>query len=238
VPYLIPLIEDIPTDEKIEKGRKLLPLVRNDNLERLLTQLAEAEFPVTRMLALFVIGDQIPDQSFIPVVESRLEDPDPYVRESAEFALARINNQEASMPESIEIINKLKAFTLFEDMGVRELHAIATVVSVERFKPGDLIIVEKEANSAIYLIVSGKVGIVGGYGTSDEKEKAVIANGAFMGELSMFTRLPPNATCIAKEETEALVLPHHQFVEIMRVYPQIGINLCRFFSLNLRRAVY
>jgi CRP-like cAMP-binding protein len=154
------------------------------------------------------------------------------------YAMARINSEDAPMPEAIETINKLKTFPLFEDMGVRELYAIATVVTLERFQPDDLIIVEGEDNSSIYMIVSGNVGIISGYGTENEREKVVIGDGSFMGELSMFTRQPPNATCIAKEPTEALVLPHHQFVEIMRVYPQIGINLCRFFSNKLRQAVY
>ena len=237
-PYLIPLIEDVPIDEKIENGRKLLPLVRNDNLDRLLTMLAESDNPVTRMLALFVIGEQLPDQNFIPVVESRLEDPDAPVRELAQFAMARINSEEAPMPEAIELINKLKTFPLFEDLGFRELYAIATVVTLEHFKPNDLIIVEGEDNSSIYMIVSGQVRILTDYGTENEKEKVVIGDGSFMGELSMFTRQPPNATCMAKETTEALVLPHHQFIEIMRVYPQIGINLCKFFSNKLRQAVY
>ena len=65
-----------------------------------------------------------------------------------------------------------------------------------------------------------------------------LGDGAFLGELSMFTRLPPNATCVAVGDLECFVLRHHQFLEIMRVYPQIGINLCGFFSLKCRTALY
>ena len=123
-------------------------------------------------------------------------------------------------------------------MGIRELHAIATVLKVEHFAAGDAMIVEGEENSTIYLVMSGSVRIVNGWGTPNEKERAVIGAGSFLGELSMFTRMPPNATCIAAEESEAFLLPHHQFIEIMRVYPQIGINLCRFFSMKCRQAIY
>jgi hypothetical protein len=237
-PYLIPLIEDIPLDEKIEKGRKLLPLIRNDNPERLLTLLAEAEDVVTRMLALFVIAEQMPDSSFVPVVELRLEDEDRDVRTMAAYALARLRNEVVQMPGIIDTMNKLKSFSIFEGMGIRELHAIASVLNVEKFAPGDTLIRENEDNSSIYLVVSGKVDVITGYGTPEEHRKATIGEGSFLGELSMFTRLPPNATCLAAEETEAYVLQHHQFVEIMKVYPQIAINLCRFFSMTLRRASY
>jgi hypothetical protein len=237
-PYLIPLIEDVPLDEKIEKGRQHFPLLRKDNPERLLTFLAESDDPVTRIMALFVIAERMPDQSFTPVIEQRLTDENPGVQELARYALARTRNEVAQMPEIIEMINKLRNFTLFEDMGIRELHAIATVLKVEHFAAGDAMIVEGEENSTIYLVMSGSVRIVNGWGTPNEKERAVIGAGSFLGELSMFTRMPPNATCIAAEESEAFLLPHHQFIEIMRVYPQIGINLCRFFSMKCRQAVY
>lgn len=237
-PYLIPLIDDIPLDEKIEKGRELLPLMRSDAPDRLLTILAEAEDPLTRMLALFVVAECVCDLSFIPVIESRLVDEDPYVRQLAGYALSRCNNEDAAMPEIIDIVNKLKTFSIFEGMGVRELHAIATVLNVETFQPGDVLIKENEENSSLYLLVSGKVEIYSGYGTPAQQLKTALGEGFFLGDLSMFTRMAPNATCIAADITEAYVLQHHRFVEIMKVYPQIGINLCRFFSLKLRQASY
>ena len=55
LPYLLPLIDDLPLDEKIEKGRKLFNLVSRDEPERLLTFLSHSEDPVTRMLSLYVI---------------------------------------------------------------------------------------------------------------------------------------------------------------------------------------
>ena len=88
------------------------------------------------MLALFVIGDQMPGRSFIPIIEARLDDKFPYVREIAQYALARSMNEVAPMPDIIERINRLKNFSIFEGMGVRELHALASVVNVEHFKSG------------------------------------------------------------------------------------------------------
>lgn len=236
--YLIPLIEDIPVNEKIEAGQKLLPLVRNETPDRLLNILGDAQDPVTRMLALFVIGERAPRPSFIPLIQQRLEDEDPFVRELAGYALKRCMNEVATMPDIIERIAKLRTFGIFEGMGVRELHAIASVVSVEHFEPGDIMIKEGEENSSIYLVVAGNVTVYRGYGTPEQREKATIGPGAFLGELSLFTRMAPNATCAAAEPAEAYVLRHHQFQEIMRVYPQIGINLCRFFTMKLRQVAY
>ena len=152
--------------------------------------------------------------------------------------MKRSMSEVADMPDVISRINTLKNFTIFEGMGIRELHAIASVVTVEIFKPGDVMIREGEENSSIYLVVQGKITIFEGYGSDAQKEKVTIGEGSFLGELSLFTRLPPNATCVAAEQTKAYVLRHHQFQEIMRVYPQIGINLCRFFTMKLRQIAY
>ena len=237
-PYLIPLIDDIPLAEKIDHGKKLFPLMRSETVERVLTNLADSDDPVTRMLALFVIGEESPRQIFIPIIERRLDDESPSVRELAEYALKRTMNEVAPMPNIIEKFNVLKGFSIFEGMGIRELHAIASVLTVERYEPGYVIIKEGETNSSIYLIVSGNVTIYDKYETPEQREKITIGEGSFLGELSLFSQMPPNATCIAATDVEAYVLRHHQFQEIMRVYPQIGINLCRFFTVKLRQVAY
>ena len=238
--YLIPLLEDVPLDRKIEAGRRLFPLMRNETLERILTLLAGADDPVTRLLAVYVIGEQKPERAFVPVLESRLEDESPFVQEVARSALKRAFNEvaEMPMPTIIEKINKLKDFSIFEGMGVREFHAIASVLNVEHFEGGDVLIKEGEENSSIYLMVRGKIIVYEGFGTDRQKEKVALGPGSFVGELSLFSRMPPNATCVAAEPVEVFVLRHHQFQEIMRVYPQIGINLCRFFTMKLRAIAY
>jgi ATP/ADP translocase len=239
--FLVPLIEDIPLDEKIVAGRALFPLMRNATTERVLTLLAQDEDTVTRMLAMYVIGEATPSYNFIPVVESGLEDRSRDVADIARYTINRITNEVddmAEVPDIIERINKLREFSIFEGMGIRELHAIASVISVEHFSPGDIMIKEGEDNTSIYLVMSGKIIIYDGFGTERQREKVTIGEGAFLGELSLFSRMPPNATCVAAEPTEAYVLRHYQFQEIMRVYPQIGINLCKFFTMKLRQISY
>ncbi len=238
VPFLIPLIEDIPLDEKIEKGRRIFPLIRQETHGRVLTFLASGDDPVKRLIAILVIAETLPEKSFIPLLEAHLDDDSDEVQQAAEYALKRVNNEVGKMPEILDKINNLKMFSIFEGMGVRELHAIASVVSLEYYSPGDVLIREQEENSSIYLIVKGDITIYKGYGTPDQIEKVTIGPGSFMGELSLFTRMAPNATCVAATPTEAYVLRHQQFQGIMRIYPQIGINLCTFFTMKLRQTSY
>ena len=138
--YLLPLIEQIPDAEKIRKGRDLFPLVRNETEDRLFNYLIGSDDPITRMLALFTVGEQFSKTCYVPVAQSCLNDRFRYVAEIADYAIRRINGEDLPMPDVMEKINKLRGFTIFEGMGIRELHAIASVLTVEQFSPGDIMI--------------------------------------------------------------------------------------------------
>jgi len=227
LPYLLPLIDDIPLDEKIETGRKHFNLVARDQPERLLALLIHSEDRVTRMLTVYAMADLTGNAAFIPIIESQLEDADPHVRQVAEYASDKAMGKEPRLPEIIDLISKLKAFTLFEGLGIRELHAVASIAKRETLQPGDIIIRAGEENPSIYLILSGRIATYADYQTADQKElRASEANG-YLNFVPMFTSEPPMNTSVATEESEVLVLPQSQFHEIMRVYPQIGLNLLK-----------
>jgi len=234
LPYLLPLIDDLPLDEKIEKGRKIFNLVSRDEPERLLTFLSQSGDPVTRMLSVYVISDLMPNVAYIPVIESLLEDEDPFVRQVAEFAYAKEMNKEGTMPEVIEIINQLKTFALFEGLGTRELHAVATIAREQKFSPQDIVIRAGEENHSIYLILSGQIATFHDYGTPEQKELRSAGTGGYLNFIPAFLHQPAVNTSVAVAGTEALVLPQSQFHEIMTVYPQIGLNLLGIAAHLLR----
>jgi len=234
LPYLIPLIDELPLDEKIEKGRKLFNLVERDAPERLLTYLCHSGDPLTRMLSLYVIADLMPNVAFIPVIESLLEDEDGYVRQVAEFAYTRETNKEGEMPEIIELINKLKTFALFEGLGTRELHALATITREQEFKPQDIVIRAGEENRSVYLVLSGRITTFHDYETPDQKELRTAESSGYLNFIPAFLHQPALNTSVAAEATDVLVLPQSQFHEIMRIYPQIGLNLLGLAAKLLR----
>jgi hypothetical protein len=235
VPYLLPLIDDVPLDEKIEKGRKLFNLVERASIERLLTLLTQSPDPVTRMLALTVMGDLMPNPALVPVIDSCLDDEDRFVRQMARYALERDENEEAPMPEVFNILEKLKSFALFEGLGTRELHAVASVVKQETFKLGDILIRPGDESRSIYLVISGQVTVFSGYGTTDQREVFVNGPGGYSGFIPMFADAPPTNTSVATADTEVFMLHQSQFQEIIRVYPAIALNLLRISALQFRK---
>ena len=170
LPYLLPLIDDVPLEEKIEKGRKMFNLVRSDETERLFALLAQSEDGLTRLLVLYAAADLMPNPALVPVIESRLDDQDPFVRQAAEYASAIASGKEAPMPEIIDIINKLKTFPLFEGLGTRELHGVASIAKPTKSAKGEIVLRAGEDNPSIYLIVSGQITIYQNYGAAEQTE--------------------------------------------------------------------
>lgn len=235
LPYLLPLIDDLPLSEKIEKGRKLFNLVSKDDLERLLALLAHSGDRVARLLAVYVMADLLPNQALIPVIESRREDQDPFVRQVAEYASAKALGKEAPMPEIIETINRLKSFELFEGLGTRELHAVATIAKPEKLQTGDVIIRAGEENPSIYLVISGQITTYHNYQTPEQEAARTAEANGYLNFVPMFAHVPPANTSVVTQDAEVLVIPQSQFHEIMRVYPQIGLNLLKMAAMVFRQ---
>lgn len=235
IPYLLPLIDDIPLDEKIKTGRKHFNLVARDQPERLLALLVHSEDSVTRMLTVYAMADLTENAAFIPIIESELEDEDPLVRQVAEYASAKAMGKEPQMPEIIDLIAKLKTFSLFDGLGTRELHALATIAEQQKLQVGDMIIRAGEDNPSIYLILSGKIVTYGNYRTTEEKELRVTEANGYLNFVPMFTNEPPVNTSVATIKSDVLVFPQSRFHEIMRVYPQIGLNLLKLAAGMFRQ---
>ena len=142
------------------------------------------------------------------------------------------------MPEIIDLITKLKAFSLFDGLGTRELHAVASIAKRETLRAGDLIIRAEEENPSIYLILSGMIATYSDYQTPQQKELRVTEANGYLNFVPMFVDEPPANTSVATVESEVLVLPQSQFHEIMRVYPQIGLNLLKMAAGIFRQMGY
>jgi hypothetical protein len=234
--FLIPLIDAVPVVIKIDKGRRVLPLMKTHHFERILTWLATSNDITTRMLAAYVIGESTTRENFYPTLETMMADTDQGVRQTALYAVKRCFKEVTAMPDIIEQLDKLKDFIIFDGMGIRELHAIASIATLETFSAQETIIRADEDNFSLYLLLKGRLHIISGYKTPEERIERTIGPGGFMGELRLFTGIPDRTTCIASETSEALVIGKNHFQEIMKIYPQIGINLCLFFSLRLASA--
>ncbi len=235
---LICLIDKKPLDEMVKCGWEFYPVRPTPRVDRTLLALSESDLPLTSALALMAMAETGPQPCFLPAVESSLGNMHTLVRNAAGYALQGHRGQEAKMPELVEQIGLLQQFPIFHELELLELHAIASVLESERFDPGEVIVREGVDNSSIYLLLKGSVGVYERYGSGAQKEKAVLGPNQIFGELSFFTGSQPRSTCVAVGPVEVFVLRHRHFKEIMELYPQIPINMCRVFVRKLEETGY
>jgi hypothetical protein len=231
--YIVPLIDGIPLEIRIEHGRKVLPLLQQESVERILLHMLRRNDPLTKMLAAYTLGEYSPNLFLLPVLQPLLKDTDPRIRQVADYALSRCRKKESPMPVAIELINTLREFILFDGMGIRELQAIAAIAARERYKPGEIIMREGESNLCLFLLLEGRIDSYRDYAGAQKIYLKSYGPRSFFGEVRLFTELPCEETYIAAEPAEVFTLSKYHFQEIMKIYPQISYNLCLFFALRL-----
>ena len=232
--FIVPLIDDIPLVEKIERGRKMLPIMRAREASGLLPGLARNPDAMIRMLAAYTIGECMPERRYYAAVERLLGDRDPGVVQAAGYALKRCMKGEAKMPEAIYDISAIQNEALFEGVGIRGYRAIAASAAQKFYKAGDVLIQAGEAVLSLFLLLDGQVGVFDDYGTSGQRSIKTLSPGDTIGETYLISGLAANETCVVVSDfLETLAFTRQVFFEIMSLYPQVSINLCRQFAVRL-----
>ena len=104
------------------------------------------------------------------------------------------------------------------------------------YKPDDLIFREGDASEAAYLIVSGSVRIVKGYGTDKPKEIAVVGAGEYVGEMGAIDNVPRSASAVAQGQVVCAPVTPADFMDMLRKNPDEAIDLLKILFERLREA--
>jgi CRP-like cAMP-binding protein len=104
------------------------------------------------------------------------------------------------------------------------------------FADGDVIFREGEASDAAYLLVSGVVQIVAGYGSPQQKAINVLGKGQYFGEMGAIDNAPRSATAIAKGEVDCASVGQEEFMQMLLEEPTEAIALLKVLFERLRRA--
>ena len=106
----------------------------------------------------------------------------------------------------------------------------------QNFKADDVIFKEGDASQAAYLIVSGNVRIVKGYGTADANELAVVGAGEYIGEMGAIDNVPRSASAVAQGPVVCAPVTPDEFMDLLRRNPDEAIDLLKILFERLRAA--
>lgn len=168
---------------------------------------------------------------------AKYNDTDALVRQLIWYALRRASvtfafptrtlHVERRLPESKvtgpqkEIIDRLSAVDIFAPLSVEETEKLATATSRHVFAPGELVIRAGDQGSSMFVVHNGRVQVQVSDG-GKPRPVAVLSEGAFFGEMALFTGEPRTANVVAMEETEVLEIGHGAMKHLFETNPDLA----------------
>jgi small-conductance mechanosensitive channel/CRP-like cAMP-binding protein len=121
-------------------------------------------------------------------------------------------------------VDALAAIDLFAKLDQDELDLLASGVRSQRFADGEVIIEQGDVGDSLYLITRGEVAVTLTVDTQ-VREVARLAAGGFVGEMSLLTGEPRQATCRAVGDVACWVLGHQALQRVLRADPKAAEHM-------------
>ncbi len=129
-----------------------------------------------------------------------------------------------------------KSIPLFSELSEKELEKIAQVASSQKYHKDNIILIEEEIGSTMFVILSGRVKISRISDDGREVILSILSDGDFFGEMSLLDGHTRSANVTAIEESELLVIRREEFLQLLRDFPQIAINLLKELAQRIRKS--
>ncbi len=162
---VLPMLEDMPRDERVRRGNGLLK-TRPRDVEETLLQLINDDDQVTAAMAIDVVREQkmwsLADD--VEHVLAHRDVKDWYVFEAASWALAERRMPAERRRElwleplpAAELAGRLRRLPLFASVTVDELFRMASASRQVRHEPGTVLAHEGSVPSSIHILLDGRV---------------------------------------------------------------------------------
>ena len=113
----------------------------------------------------------------------------------------------------------------FEQLSVRELRQVASIVHRREYKIGEYIFYQGDPGLGMYMIEEGTVAIVVVDEHQTQKEIALLKDGDFFGELALLDEGPRSACAIARTPCKMIGFFRPDLFELIRKYPALGLKI-------------
>ncbi|UCF81651.1 MAG: cyclic nucleotide-binding domain-containing protein [Acidobacteriota bacterium] len=132
----------------------------------------------------------------------------------------------------VEDTRLLKQMNLFKDFSALEMVQISRVVTYQKVKRGDEVVVEDTQAGALYIIKSGTFAVTKEI-NGDRKLLGTLGRGDHFGEVSLIDHKPRSATVTATEDGGLLKISKKDFEELLKQDAKLEKKLYGAFLLDL-----
>ena len=140
------------------------------------------------------------------------------------------------MLSAIEKVIFLKEVPFFQGMTVEQLRILANVCEEEFFPAEARLFNEGDPGGALYVVVSGRVGIEQEKHRGSFARLATVGAHSYLGEADFFDNSRRTNSAIAVQDTLTLRLRREPLIALARQYPDLSLELINVLSVRLREA--
>ncbi len=133
-------------------------------------------------------------------------------------------------------ISLLKFIPIFSELSENDFQKIARASSKQLYRKDNMILIEEEIGSTMFIILNGRVKISRISEDGREVILSILSEGDFFGEMSILDGETRSANVVTLEDSEILVIRREDFLQMLRDFPQIAINLLKELAHRLRRS--
>ncbi|HMK60700.1 MAG TPA: Crp/Fnr family transcriptional regulator [Dissulfurispiraceae bacterium] len=133
-----------------------------------------------------------------------------------------------------DLYQELGKMQIFSSLNRKEIGDIVDKVSIKEYQKDDVILWEGDANSYVYLVLSGRVKVVQAVEDGKELIRAIHGPGDSFGELSLLDCIASPAEVVAMEQTSVAIIDRENFLTIIHTHHKVLNNVLHMFCMRLR----
>ena len=127
------------------------------------------------------------------------------------------------------IVERLVAVDIFAPLSSDETAMLAQAATSHVFAPGETVIRAGDPGSSMFVVHNGRVGVQV-IENGRARTVATLSEGAFFGEMALFTGEPRTASVVAIEETEVLEIGHAAMKRVFENNPDLVESLSHIIA--------
>lgn len=139
----------------------------------------------------------------------------------------------STMLSNLDLLRRVPLFSL---LTVAQAEVISGAVIKRRFKRGEPLVEQGQKSDALFILLTGRARVM----TSDSRGREVIlatlAQGDYLGEMSIIDNEPHSATVRAEVQTDVLMLGRAEFARCLTENASMSLVVMRGLVKRLRHA--
>ncbi|MEW6652765.1 MAG: Crp/Fnr family transcriptional regulator [Bacteroidota bacterium] len=125
---------------------------------------------------------------------------------------------------------------IFSELDNDTIEKIEKIGSSKFYAKNEVILMEEEAGTALFVIVKGKVKVSRNSNDGREVILTILGESDFFGEMAILDGLTRSATVTAIDKSELFIIQRNDFLNLLYEHPEVSIALLQELTRRLRNA--